>query len=455
MVLCAAIASGCNRASSREECAPAVQPAPDNLSARPLGVRGVELGWRDRSENLAWFAVERRDPDREEFARVGLRPPGVTTWEDWGLEPDSTYRYRVRAVSEGGASPPSDPIDVQTLPTRVPEPRVEVFDASAVSPGVTLFNVEDYHDVASVAVVMAVDEAGQVVWHLEHTGQFVSETDVFPGGDILAQVGPVFSRIDRKGDLVDYMEEHFLHHDVDVLPWGNLLAITSKEHRGPYPLPEKIRLTDFYSRDDIIEIDPETGEIVWRIAFDGYIGTDEICPACIHVEVVGGRDWIHLNALDYDLEEEALYVSVRNLNRIYKLGYPEGDVEWIMGDGGDFGEGLFTHQHNPYRIAPGRMILFDNGLHPDPFEPDRSRVIEIEYDPEAREARIVWEYSGPPAFYSEAQGDASLLANGNILVVDSAGPRIVEITREGLPVWELTMPKPYVFYKAHRIENFP
>ena len=40
-------------------------------------------------------------------------------------------------------------------------------------------------------------------------------------------------------------------------------------------------------------------------------------------------------------------------------------------------------------------------------------------------------------------------------LVERARARIVEITREGLPVWELTMPKPYVFYKAHRIVNFP
>ncbi len=456
MVLCAALAAGCGRGGGDRECAPGVHAVPDSLNARPLGVRGVELGWRDRSEGLAWFVVERRDPDTETFARVGLRPPGVTSWEDWGLRPDSSYRYRVRTASEGGLSEPSDPIEVQTLPTRVPEPTVEVFDAMAVSPGVTLFNVEDYHDVASVAVVMAVDEAGEVVWHLEHTGQFVSETDVFPNGDVLAQVGPVFSRIDRKGDLVDYMEEHFLHHDVDVLPWGNLLAITSREHAQLRAgLDREVKASDLYSRDDIMEIDPETGEIVGSILFEGYVGTDEFCPACIPVEVVGGRDWIHINALDYDLVQEALYVSVRNLDRIYKMSYPEGEVEWVMGDGGDFGEGLFTHQHNPYRIAPGRMLVFDNGLHPGPFAPDRSRVIEIEYDPEARAARIVWEYAGPPAFYSEAQGDASLLANGNILVVDSAGPRIVEITREGMPVWELRMPKPYVFYKAHRIENFP
>jgi hypothetical protein len=444
-----AAAAACNGAgrSGAGDGPPAV---PDGLTVRLLGVRGVELGWRDRSGGEAWFVVERRGPGKEAFEEAGLRPPGDTVWIEWGLRPDAAYVYRLRAVGPGGRSEPSGSVEVLTPVTLVPEPRVTVFDAAAMSPGATLFNVEDYHDVAGVSVLMAVDEAGAVLWHLEYTGQLATETDLYPNGDILAQVGPAWARIDRKGDLVDHNDQFFVHHDVDILPWGNVLAITSLDFTA-----ETGAAADAYSRDHIIEVDPETGMIAWRLAFDMLIGAEEICRACIGTEVVGGLDWIHLNALDYDLEDEALYVSVRNLNRIYKLSFPEGEVEWIMGDGGDFGEGLFTHQHNPYRLKPGRMLIFDNGLHPDPFEPDRSRVIEIEYDPGAREARVVWEYAGPPAFYSEAQGDATRLVNGNTLIVDSARPRLLEITHDGLPVWELTLPKPYIIYKAHRIENFP
>jgi hypothetical protein len=313
---------------------------------------------------------------------------------------------------------------------------------------VTLFNVEDYHDVAGATVVMAVDEEGTVVWHLEQPGQFVTETDVTAGGDIIAQVGGAVSIIDRDTDLVGYVDAWFVHHDVDELPWGNLIAITSEE------TGVKLRQVDRYSKDRILEIDPVTGDLANKIMFDELVSPREICRACITTKVVGGADWTHVNALDYDLDDEALYVSVRNLNRIYKISYPEGEVEWVMGDGGDFGAGLFHHQHNPVRLGPGRMLVFDNGLHAGPLEPDRSRVIEIEYDPEARAARIVWEYAGPPAFFSEAQGDASRLPNGNTLVTDSAGPRVFEIDPGGMLVWELTLPKPYVIYKAHRIENF-
>jgi len=424
-------------------------PRPDSITVRPLGVRGAEVGWHDRSEGSAWFSVERSDAG-EPFREVGRRPPGSGVWEEWGLAPGSSHRYRVRALDGKGRSQPSDAIEVVMPPTLVPEPRVEVFDRMAVSPGVTLFNIEDYHDIFGLAAVMAVDEEGTVLFHLELPGQAVSETDVFPNGDILAQVGTAFSRIDRKGDLVDWNERYFLHHDVDVLPWGNLLAITSEPRLGKTGL-----LSDAYSTDIILEIDVASGDIVWGINLDTIISPGEICPLCIDTQVGGGKDWIHMNSLDYDLYEEAVYISVRNANRIYKLSYPEGEVEWVMGDGGDFGEGLFDHQHNPVRLAPGRILVFDNGFHTGPFSEDRSRIVEIEYDPAAGAARIVWIYDGPPPFFSEAQGDVSPLPNGNILVTDSGGPRILEITREGLPVWELTLPPPYLIYKAHRIENFP
>lgn len=437
------LASGCTGGS--QDVPP---PVPDGLQARALGVRGAEIGWRDRSGGEAWSAVERSGPDAG-FERVGLLEPGESVWVDWGLQSNTAYRYRVIAMGPGGESPPSAAAGIRTQETLIPEPRVTVLDASSVSPGITLFNVEDPDDVYTVSVVMAVDGEGRVIWHFEHEGQFVSETDLFPNGDILAQVGPSIARRNRKGDLVDYYDEFYVHHDVDVLPWGNLIAISSRS------LQEKKEPEDWYSRDWVIEIDMKERILPRIIHFDFLLPEYEICRACITGEVAGGLDWIHINAVDYDLAEEAVYVSVRNLNRIYKISYPEGEIEWTMGDGGDFGAGLFDHQHNPVRTGPGRMLVFDNGLHSDPFEPDRSRVIEIEYDPEALSARIVWEYAGPPPFYSEAQGDATRLANGNTLVVDSFNSRIIEVTHEGLPVWELTLPPPYYIYKAHRIENFP
>ncbi len=431
--------------------APAPRPkAPDNVRVRNLGVRGAQIGWSDRNGERAWTAVERRDPGKDTFERVGILPPGTDVWTDWGLMPDSIYRYRLEAFDEEASSGFTSTFEVKTDSTTVPEPCVTVFDRRAVSPGATLFNVEDRHDVHSTSVVMAVDEEGVVLWHFEQPSPFVSETDIFPDGRVLAQVGPAVSRLDRCGDVDLYVDDFFLHHDIDVLPWGNLIAITSLglKERGEAP-------SDGYSRDWIVEFEPSTHRSVRTIHFEFLVPHEELCLACIPIWVVGGDDWLHVNALDYALEEEALYVSVRNLNRIYKLTYPEAEVEWIMGDGGEFGEGLFSHQHNPYRIAPGRMLIFDNGLHRDPVLPDRSRVIEVEYDPEIPDARIVWTYDGPPDFFSEAQGDATRLPNGNTLVVISFEHRILEISPEGLPVWELVFPPPYLIYKAHRIENFP
>jgi len=432
---------------SRTSPPPGPPPVPDSVQGRALGVRGAEIGWRDRSDGASWFHVERRIG--QDFVQVGVRPPGTTLWQEWGLSPGTEYTYRIRAANEAGASPPTEPLAIRTRHTVLPEPRVTLLDPRAVSPGATLFNVEDPDDVQSVSVIMAVDASGTVLWHFEHEGQFVSETDLFPNGDVLAQVGPRIARRNRSGDLVDYYDEFYVHHDVDVLPWGSLMTITSIE------LQKKVDPPDWFSRDWVIEIDTETRLLPTILHLEFLIPEMEYCNACIVQNVTGGQDWIHANSVDYDLVDEAVYVSVRNLNRIYKISWPEGEVEWIMGDGGDFGQGLFVHQHNPVRLSPGRMLVFDNGLHGDPFAPSRSRVIELEYDPSIPDARIVWEYSGPPAFYCEAQGDASRLPNGNTLVVDGFNGHIVEVTSAGQPVWELQMPGHYYIYKAHRIENFP
>jgi len=149
-----------------------------------------------------------------------------------------------------------------------------------------------------------------------------------------------------------------------------------------------------------------------------------------------------------------ILLSVRNLNRIYKISLSSGEVRWIMGDGGDFGEGLFAHQHDPQPLGPGRILLFDNGLHRE-GEENYSRVIEIEYDEEAGDARIVWEYREAPDFYNSIAGDANRLPNGNTLITDSMNWRIIEVSPDGQPVWELRLHYPYRIYKAVRLEQFP
>ena len=198
-------------------------------------------------------------------------------------------------------------------------------------------------------------------------------------------------------------------------------------------------------------------------------------------------------------------MNSRQFNRIYKIGYPSGSIEWILGDNGDFGHGLFSQAHDPefsfetdaHGNLVTKILLFDNGscrpsgpCPPDeePCPPDMdpySRALEIrienEDDPASRSASITWKWPSPSSpdfeanrFYSKVMGDADRLPNGNVLITSSAEEgdfmdlenpslsHLIEVKRDGTltggrVVWEMKTNKGYWIYRAQRIpvEDWP
>jgi hypothetical protein len=117
-----------------------------------------------------------------------------------------------------------------------------------------------------------------------------------------------------------------------------------------------------------------------------------------------------------------------------------------MGEGGDFGAGLWSHPHDPQFLEPGRLLMFDNGFR-RPGNEEYSRIIEIEYDPVAGTSEVVWEYRETPDFYDFAQGACHQEESGNVFVTDSLNGRVFEVTRDKRVVWELEVQARWI-YKA-------
>ena len=99
-------------------------------------------------------------------------------------------------------------------------------------------------------------------------------------------------------------------------------------------------------------------------------------------------------------------------------------------------DGPWAWQHDPDMLTNGNILLFDN-LSMMPRE--QSRVLE--YDP--RSKRIIWEYGvrKKERFYSHFWGTQQKLSNGNILIVESAAGRILEVTPDKRIVWEWLNPQ--------------
>ena len=93
-------------------------PAPaapsDLVAAAASGVR-INLTWSDNATNESRIEIERCSGDGcSDFARIASRGANATSFSDAGLQPSTTYSYRVRAGNSGGASEYSNTANAAT-----------------------------------------------------------------------------------------------------------------------------------------------------------------------------------------------------------------------------------------------------------------------------------------------------------------------------------------------------
>jgi len=81
----------------------AVPSAPTNLAAALQVGPQVSLTWRDRSNNEAFFVVE-RSTGGSPFVTIGTTPANTITFVDTAIVAGGSYQYRVAAVNGGGSS---------------------------------------------------------------------------------------------------------------------------------------------------------------------------------------------------------------------------------------------------------------------------------------------------------------------------------------------------------------
>ncbi len=114
----------------------------------------------------------------------------------------------------------------------------------------------------------------------------------------------------------------------------------------------------------IIEYD-EKGNVVWAWrSMDYFKGSD----IYYHKGRNGKPDLgTHENAFYFDEQAKTIYVSFRNIARIVKIKYPEGNVLAAYGETyepalPEKGNGLFCHQHSCGVSEKGYLYLFNNNL---------------------------------------------------------------------------------------------
>jgi hypothetical protein len=88
--------------------------APSNLAATAVISTSVTLGWMDGSSNENGFSIERNIAGS--WTQIGWVPDNVTTFSNSGLDPGTSYSYRVLAFNGAGNSATTNQVTVTTPP---------------------------------------------------------------------------------------------------------------------------------------------------------------------------------------------------------------------------------------------------------------------------------------------------------------------------------------------------
>ncbi len=286
------------------------------------------------------------------------------------------------------------------------------------------------------------------------------------------------------------------HHDIELLPNGNILMI-AKHEISQAEVIQAGGSTDSLTiiSDQIVEIQPDLinggATIVWEWkAWDHLIQNTDTLKANygnisespekidINFSVLDFKDWLHVNAIDYNAQFDQIVLSVPKFNEFWIIDHSTTTMESADSTGGTFGKGgdllyrwgnpqsynqgdssdqkLFF-QHNPHWIEDslsdgGKILLFNNQVgSAQNLDYSTVNIIDLPMDTNGFYTDTIgalgpsnfdWTYQAPTAtdFYSGFISGAQRLPNGNTLICAGVSGRFFEIDTNETIVWEYVNP---------------
>jgi Arylsulfotransferase (ASST) len=198
------------------------------------------------------------------------------------------------------------------------------------------------------------------------------------------------------------------------------------------------------------EVDVATGKLLFEWHSLPHVAPSESYE---HVPDKIPYDYFHINSIEPDGPDKLL-LSGRHVGAIYEIRKSDGAVLWRLGGKeSDFTLGRGTHfswQHDARRLPDGTISLFDNAAE-HPGEAKESKALVLRLDETKHTATLVRSYTRPKPLLSTSQGNAQLLANGDLLVGWGANPYVTEFSPDGGVRFDLTFGNKDVdSYRAYR-----
>jgi hypothetical protein len=457
------------------------------------------------TDEVANLVMTVTDPDGDVVFEATAENTDAHEFFAMGMVAETEHTITILATdAAGNEGQDSDVYTSGSLPDDLPPFEVTVTDAEAMNGEYTLFNTFQWGAMgpnAEYGFLGIVNAEGQLVWYFRDTDNRCDEHRVTEDGRIVYVANDTYMvEIDWTGEELNRVSGvdigvESIHHEVYPLDNGNWLTLGSewREIEGfvnPDD-PEGPTVSRNVVADRLVEFNFETGEVVNEITlFDVWDPLTELTGLSTngfwnnhYVEYFGlesTADWTHGNAIIWDEANESVIVSLRHMNTLLNISWPDGEIVWEYGPFGnvELAEGTqYPYgSHAPEIGEDGEILFFDNG-NQRPSETFYSRLVKFTITDVdgALTATQTWEYR-PEGAIAPFLGDADDLGStvlGNFGgSVDRLGnfalPEIkkfgwiVEVTDTEDPqiVWELYVGdraeadfSSWSVYRAQRLEQ--
>lgn len=286
------------------------------------------------------------------------------------------------------------------------------------------------------------------------------------------------------------------HHDVELLPNGNILLIVWDERSQAEVIQAGASTNQtVVNSEQIIEVQPDIvnggATVVWQWKAWEHLVQDKdgakpnYAVVAQHPEKIDinflphtKSDWLHINGIDYNAKFDQVIVSVHNFSEFWIIDHSTTTAEAQSSSGGSYGKGgdllyrwgnpqaydqgtandqqLFL-QHHAHWIPEGykdegKIMVFNNQAGtPQSLDYSTVSIVELPVDVNGNytysggaygPSGFDWTYKAPNPtdFFSNIISGAERLENGNTLICQGVGGRFFEIDEQGNIVWEYVNP---------------